>query len=157
MAHKIKLSELRRLVNKVVNESKLQNEYHYFFDVEDQDNESNKENSFNSEYQDMGKGTSFKTCKNGFEWKIRLDKMAGQKNMKMTLSNFDDVGLLFLMDGDEPKAVALIDWIKTEIKMVRAKQNAKIEVNSELGECVEELGATLGRIKATNLLRKGGM
>jgi hypothetical protein len=151
MAQKITTNQLKRIIKRFINESDLRNEYFEFNSDEDSDSEE----KFNKS-EDLGFKKDI-SCKNGMVWGSVRNLKALSKNAQVAIPITGSNDIVVLMDGDNPKAVAQIDWKSMEIKMVRAKHNAEIEPESEIGDCVKELGASLGRTKASNLLKRGGM
>lgn len=151
MAQKITTNQLKKIIKRFINESELRNEYFEFNSDEDSDSEE----KFNKS-EDLGFKKDI-SCKNGMVWgSVRnLKALSSQAKVAIPVTGSND--LVVLMDGDNPKAVAQIDWKSMEIKMVRGKHNSKIEPDSEIGDCVKELGASLGKAKANSLLMKGGM
>lgn len=149
MAQKITLSELRRLINKVVNESKLQNEDHYFFDPDD-------ESGFEEDKRENLGFSKVHTCKNGMVWgKVNNpDALQSQANVAVKHLNLGKIAVL--MDGDKPKAVAQFNPVDFRLEMVAGAHNQKINSNSDLYDCVLELGEWFGRRQAMDLMMKGG-
>lgn len=139
MANKITLSELKRLVKKVVNE-----DFEFKFDDESEERFRNSE--------DLG-GEKFMTCSNGFEWRRNVNPYTASKALNMALTRPKNI-LCVLMDEDKPVAAAEIDndYVIHEVK---GAHNQKIGTG-ELYDCVLELGEYLGREKAMLILRKGG-
>lgn len=148
MTRKIKLSELKRIVKKVVNESRFQNEY-FEFQFDD-------ESSFEGDKEENLGFSKVHTCKNGMVWGKVNNPDALQRQASVAVKHLSLGKIAVLMDGDQPKAVAQFNPVDFRLEMVAGAHNQKITSNQDLYDCVLELGEWFGRRQAMELMMKGG-
>ena len=146
MAQKLSLSDLKRMIKRTINESKLQNEFFEF----NFDGDSDSEEKFNKS-EDLGFKEEF-SCKNGMVWGTvrNLKALSSQAKVAIPMTGSNDLAVL--MDGEKIKAVVRFDPQNYALLLVRGPHNSTIK-DSDIIECVVELGQRFGKMQAMNILR----
>lgn len=141
---KITTNQLKKIVKRVINESQLQNEY-FEFNTDDEKSNSNQNDS-----GDIGFNEVF-SCKNGMVWGTASKMFALRDQAKVALTGLKDIAVL--MDGNKVKAVVRFDTENFGLITVAGPHNSPI-TDSDVSNCVIELGIKFGKMQAENLLRR---
>ena len=142
MAQKITTNQLKRIIRNFINESKLRNEYFEFNFDGDSDSEENRS-------EDIGFKEEF-SCKNGMVWGTVSNSNAFREKAGVALNNTRDIAVL--MSGEKIKAVVRFDPENYGLLLVRGPHNSTIK-DSDVINCVVELGQHFGKMQAMNLMR----